>query len=107
MEFDYMNDIHLDFWVRFDKNQIKFEKRTREFTNSLIPKQKSKILVIGGDIGHYNRQGYWFLDEVSKFYDKVLIVFGNHDYYLISNHQAKKYGKSSVNEHSPHLEQSS
>lgn len=97
MHFDYGNDIHLDFWVPFDLNQLKFERKTRAFAGKLIPESSSGILVLGGDLGHYNHQVKWFLDELSKYYEKVLFVVGNHDYYLVSDSQSKKYRKNSVN----------
>ena len=76
MKFDYINDVHLDFWVPFDTNQLKFEKKTKEFANQMLPKQPTKILLIGGDLGHYNRQNYWFLEELSKVYTNILLVLG-------------------------------
>lgn len=95
MKFDYINDVHLDFWVPFDTNQLKFEKKTKEFANQMLPKQPAKILLIGGDLGHYNRQNYWFLEELSKVYTNILLVLGNHDFYMITKNQEKKYQSNS------------
>lgn len=97
MKFDYINDVHLDFWAPFNENQDKFEKNTRKFALSLIPESFSCTLVIGGDLGHFNKQNYWFLSELSAVYRRILLVFGNHDYYLISNNQSSKYKRSSFN----------
>jgi predicted phosphohydrolase len=95
MKFDYINDVHLDFWVPFDTNQLKFEKKTKAFANQLLPEQPAKTLLIGGDLGHYNLQNYWFLEELSKVYSSILLVLGNHDFYMITKNQEKKYQSNS------------
>ncbi|GAB6448805.1 hypothetical protein bcgnr5369_17160 [Bacillus cereus] len=95
--FDIMSDIHLDFWVPMDHNIIKLEKKTKLFAESLIPDNPSRILIIPGDLGHYNLQNYWCLQHLSSIYDYVFLVFGNHDYYLENGNQKKKYKRNSNN----------
>lgn len=99
MKVSYISDLHLDFHVHFNKNQVKFEKNTREFINKLIQTDEGdkEVLVIAGDLSHYNKQSLWALQEFSKAYELVLMVFGNHDYYLISNNQSNKYKNNSYN----------
>lgn len=97
VSFDYINDIHIDFWVRYGSNQLESEIQTREFVSKVIETKKSDYLLIGGDIGHYNKQNYWFLEELSKFYKGIYLVFGNHDLYLISGSQKKLYKNNSLN----------
>ncbi|WP_121616604.1 metallophosphoesterase [Virgibacillus halodenitrificans] len=91
LKFDYINDVHLDFWVPFDKNQLKLERKTKIFAIKMLPEQPAQSLLIGGDLGHYNKQNYWFLEELSKVYTNILLVIGNHDFYLITKNQEKKY----------------
>ncbi len=97
MNFDYGNDFHVDFYVKHDGNVQKYEKKTRDYVYKLLPKQPSDTLIIGGDIGHYNMQNYLFMSELAKNYKRILLVFGNHDYYLDSSRQVKKYKRSSIN----------
>lgn len=99
MKISYISDIHLDFHVPFTKNQIKFEKRTKDFIRELVKtdEKRKEVLVIAGDLSHFNKQSFWAIDEFSKIYERVLVNFGNHDYYLISNNQSHKYKNHSDN----------
>lgn len=99
MKISYISDLHLDFHVHLNKNQIKFEKKTREFVDKLIQTDKGdkEVLVVAGDLSHYNKQSVWALQEFSKVYGLVLICLGNHDYYLVSNNQSSKYKGHSRN----------
>lgn len=94
----YVSDLHLDFHVPFNKNQNKFKRSTIEFIRLLSDTDEEKeVLVIAGDISHFNLQSYWAVEEFSKNYKKVLICYGNHDYYLISKSQSNKYSTNSQN----------
>lgn len=95
----YVSDLHLDFHIPFTKNQIKFEQRTREFIQKLIQSDTSdkEVLVLAGDISHLNTQSYWCIDEFSKHYKQVLLCYGNHDFYLVSKSQERKYKNNSLN----------
>lgn len=97
MKVDYISDLHLDFHVRVNSNQKKYEENTYNFLQGLLPSNKGEILIIAGDISHYNRQSYMALKYFSEQYDHVFFVTGNHDYYLISGEQEKKYKKNSMN----------
>lgn len=93
MKVSYISDLHLDFHSQFHMNQIKWEKRTKEFINKLIDTDETErdVLVIAGDLSHFNQQSLWALEEFSKKYNKVLLCLGNHDYYLVSKNQERKY----------------
>lgn len=99
MKISYISDLHLDFHVPFTHNQIKWEKRTKEFINKLIETDEGdkEVLVVAGDISHFNAQSMWILETFSEVYEKVMFVMGNHDYYLVSNNQASKYNGNSTN----------
>lgn len=76
LNIDYVSDLHLRFYIK-DTNDIKnFIER------NIVPKIKSNILVIAGDICEYLDYIESFLYECSKYYDKVLFVAGNHEYYI-------------------------
>lgn len=91
MKIDYVSDIHINHHVLFKKDQIKWENRTKEWTKELLKSGTHEVLVIAGDFSEWNCQAIWFLEEASKYYEKVFFVTGNHDYYLLSKSQKKKY----------------
>lgn len=91
MIIDYVTDLHVNHWVWFQPNQLKWEKKTREWTKHLIRNGHGEVLIIGGDFGEWNVQAMWVLDEVSKHYKRVYWTFGNHDLYMISKKDQKRY----------------
>lgn len=98
MNISYISDLHIDHWVKHNNNQTKNEKRVKEFVNNLVEKSNLKtkeVLVIAGDISHYNRVTIWVLEEFAEQFEKVFFVNGNHDYYLISGQQERKYKSQS------------
>lgn len=97
MQFDLISDIHLDFWVEYSRNHLKLNKRLDEFIRKIIPENPSRTLVIAGDLGHYNKQNYMLLNKLKTHYKSILLVAGNHDYYLITKSIRNKYRYHSVN----------
>ena len=91
MNIDCIADWRLDFYIPHDSNHSKWENKTHLFLDSLLPQNLGEVLVIAGDISHYNIQSKWCLEHFSKHYEHVFFVLGNHDYYLISDGQSKKY----------------
>lgn len=91
MQIDYISDLHINHHIPFVNNQLKWEKRTKTWTESLMNTGTGKVLVLAGDFSEWNRQTIWFLEEASKHYEKVFFVTGNHDYYLLSKSQKEKY----------------
>ncbi len=49
------------------------------------------VLIIAGDIGHYEQQDKELLRQLKEVYKEIIIVHGNHDLYLVSDSQRKKY----------------
>ncbi|MFX3635533.1 MAG: metallophosphoesterase [Candidatus Pristimantibacillus sp.] len=96
MQFDLISDIHLDFWVEYSRNHLKVNKRLDEFIRNIVPEKPSRTLVIAGDLGHYNKQNYMLLNKLKAHYKYILIVAGNHDYYLITKSIRNKYRYNSV-----------
>jgi len=93
---DFLSDLHLDFY--FSKNnRIKDEDIYRLF-NPIITKDNrdvGEVLIVAGDIGHYNWQNIRVLKYLKEHYYKYIIcVLGNHDYYLI-DHESKLQFKDS------------
>lgn len=94
MKIDYVSDLHINHYVRFNDNQIKFQKKTREWSNEILDTGSGEVLIIAGDFGEINKQALWFVEEAAKRYKKVFVTIGNHDLYIINNNQKKKYGDS-------------
>lgn len=97
MKIDHFSDIHINHWVPFNANQLKWEARSREFVRRLIQKKEGNVLVIAGDFSEMNIQTVWVLDECSKHYEMVYWTFGNHDLYLLSKRDGKRYDLNSLN----------
>ncbi|BCT30423.1 hypothetical protein BVAD3_40970 (plasmid) [Bacillus velezensis] len=94
MKIDYASDLHFNHWMLWTNNQLKWEKRTRDLTNRLISNGNGEVLILAGDFSEWNNQSLWILDEAAKSYKRVYFTFGNHDLYLISTNQKKKYSDS-------------
>lgn len=100
MKIDFLSDIHLDFWVKeLNPQSPKFKKQMETLINIIYNKAlvKGDVLVIAGDIGHSNQQTMYFLIEMKKFYKEIIVTFGNHDMYLLSNSMVSKYKAKSEN----------
>lgn len=91
MKVDYASDLHFNHWMTWTENQLKWEKRTKELTQRLSKNGNSEVLVLAGDFSEWNNQTIWILEEAARNYEKVFYTFGNHDLYLISKSQKKKY----------------
>lgn len=83
---DILSDIHIDFWV---KNAQRLGKHKR-FIEQRI-KRDGDHIIIAGDISHGMKSGLAFLKQLKNFYKRVIVVFGNHDYYM-PHSESYKYG---------------
>lgn len=92
MKISYLSDLHLDFWIKIKKSKEKVET----YIQNLIDTDEGEkdVVIIAGDISHYNAQSLIALGVFSLNYNKVFYVLGNHDYYLISKSQEKRYKNS-------------
>jgi predicted phosphodiesterase len=95
MKFDLTSDTHVDFWIGIHLSPKKQEKNMHLLIKSLLPENKSDILVIAGDIGHYNTQNAMFFKVLREYYNAVLWVHGNHDLYMVSNSVKKAFNFNS------------
>lgn len=98
LKIDYISDLHLDFYI---KSKNPDDKKAKlgiiEFIGFILNRAlpPGDVLIIAGDLGHYNSQIRLLLIELKKIYKHVIVTFGNHDLYMISNNIMKKYkGKS-------------
>lgn len=94
----FLNDLHVDAWVKWQPNNEKYENSVRSFVTRLITQgvcDYRDVLIIAGDISHYNKVSMWVIDEFANYFGHVVFVGGNHDYYLVSGQQQRKYKKDS------------
>lgn len=95
--FDLTSDIHLDFWVKTTDPLVKQIELIDLLINKLLPVNPANTIVIAGDLGHANWQNILFLETLRKYYSNVVLVHGNHDFYLISKNQKSIYKNDSYN----------
>lgn len=92
MTFDLISDIHIDFWI--DPSNPTQDIHIEILVKKLLPTSPSNVLIIAGDLGHYNYQNTLFLKRLREIYKHVLLINGNHDLYMISHKQVNTYKKS-------------
>ena len=101
LSIDILSDLHIDFYFSLFNKTIKEEKLKSIFDPIFLPngkKEASDVLVIAGDIGHYNSQNIQMLKIFKKLYYKYIVcVLGNHDYYLLNKEDRIIYDKDSFN----------
>lgn len=74
MKFDLISDLHLDMHSHAGSPLTPAK---------LDPNEDSQVLVIAGDLGHDNEENINFMIQCLEYYEKVLFVTGNHDWYAI------------------------
>lgn len=91
MQVDYLSDLHIDFY--FDKNNRILDEDIYRLYHPIITKNNREIgdlLVIGGDLGHYNWQNIRVLKYLKdKYYKNIICVLGNHDYYVFTDERCQ------------------
>lgn len=96
MKIDYFSDPHFDLWFNPEQNidHNKFDLQFRKY----IPLKPSEVLIIAGDLGHYNRQNIQILKAIKEIYGykNIICVLGNHDYYLSTKGQQVGFKKKSL-----------
>lgn len=97
MKVDITSDLHIDMWVDVfrSKNEHKQRKNIKIFVSNLLPDEPADVLVIAGDIGHYNSENVILFEVLRETYEKIIWVHGNHDMYLVSGTSAQKYNHDS------------
>lgn len=95
MQIDYLSDLHLDFYFIQGRN---LSKKDIKKVFDPIFKNKGDVLIMAGDIGHFNDQNYTIIKYIRELYYKnILCVLGNHDYYLSNRIQQDDYDMNSFN----------
>lgn len=88
MKIAHASDFHYDFYASkgFTANK---------FIEQILQPEPADVLIISGDIGHYNNQNIQLLIKLKEYYPHILLCIGNHDLYLVSKGQRNKYQCSS------------
>jgi len=94
---DVTSDVHIDSWIGITIPEFRQEKLIHKLIKVSLPDEPSDVIIVAGDIGHYNKQNILFLKSLRKYYKKVLWVHGNHDMWIVSEKMAKKYNYDSFN----------
>ena len=84
---DILSDLHLDFYF---KPHLTTAENIAPFFKLVFTDDDTRkigdVLIIAGDIGHYNEQNIEVLRILQKeFYRHIICVLGNHDYYLVDS----------------------
>lgn len=90
MKVDLISDIHIDFYIDDPTGDYR-TKRYDKFIEEVLVPTGAEVLSIAGDIGHYNKQNRTLLTKLSNYYEHVFFTLGNHDFWLISSKQEKRY----------------
>jgi metallophosphoesterase superfamily enzyme len=96
---DILSDLHVDFYFKFKKPEPKAVESL--YSHIILDNQKrdvGDVLIVAGDIGHYNSQNINVLKLIKEIfgYKHIICVLGNHDYYLIDRPSKSKYFLKSV-----------
>ncbi len=87
MKIDILSDLHIDFYFRKKPTEDKIQSLYKNLLGN------ADVLIVAGDIGHYNKQNIQTLKLIKEVfgYRHILCVLGNHDYYLIDGSSQRNY----------------
>lgn len=92
MKIAYCSDLHVDFWVsEVNPQNPKTKTKLKKYIEDILKPVPADVLIVAGDIGHYNLQNIELLKLLKEYYAHVIVVTGNHDMYLINQSTSKKY----------------
>ncbi len=99
MIIDILSDQHIDFYFKMKKPKaIAIETTYSHIFTDNQKREVGDVLVVAGDIGHYNVQNINVLEQIKEVfgYKHIVCVLGNHDYYLIDNNSRSSYSYKSL-----------
>ena len=81
MKIRYMSDLHLDINKKFIMNSIYIS--LEEYYEHCFSNEQADVLILAGDLAELCRKHTisTFLKAASCFHNKIIWVFGNHEYY--------------------------
>jgi len=91
-----LSDLHIDSYFPFSVAPPSEEAVRRVFDP--IFKTPADVLIVAGDLGHYNHQIRQIMKWLRALYFKhIVCVLGNHDYYLTNRIMQDDFEESSFN----------
>lgn len=88
-----LSDLHLDFYFKSFKQT---KEDVKKFFDPIFT--PSDVLIIAGDLGHYNTENAKIIEFLRELYFKhIVCVLGNHDYYLVNRIAMDDYDMNSYN----------
>ena len=87
MKIAYCSDTHVDFALHKSTNP----EHLQYYIIDTLKPEPADIIVVAGDISHYNNQSIVLLNELKTYYPIVACTGGNHDLYLINSDQRYDY----------------
>ena len=101
MKIHYMSDLHVDHFVFTASTPSRRQKQIDVYFELMglnkIPEDERYMFIIPGDLSNYNSVAKDVLLRLKQLFKYVILVPGNHDRYLVSGEQAKKYKYFSQN----------
>jgi DNA repair exonuclease SbcCD nuclease subunit len=88
-----LSDLHIDFHLhQKDPNRIRPENIDVIFGRFLNKDPKVEVLIVPGDLGHYNKQSLKVLSLIAEVfnYKRVFCTLGNHDLYARTAKQSRE-----------------
>lgn len=93
MKISILSDLHVDFAIQqVDPNRIKDHMVYDAYCDHLDVGPETEVLIVAGDVGHYNAQDFVVLAAMGRVfsYKKIFVVAGNHTLYRSSKHSSAK-----------------
>jgi len=96
MKIDYISDTHFNEHLGFDDTS---SKSAEKILSPMFESKQSDILIIAGDVGEDNEQNLKALRFIRNEigYKHIIMVLGNHDWFLSNPTARENYDKLSIN----------
>jgi 3',5'-cyclic AMP phosphodiesterase CpdA len=92
-----LSDLHIDSHFPYALISPPSEKMVRSVFDPIF-KTPADVLIVAGDLGHYNHQTRQIMKWLRRLYFKhIVCVLGNHDYYLTNRIMQDDYEENSFN----------
>lgn len=101
MTIDYISDVHFDthlgLWSHVQREH--FERNFEAVFVPIFETKSSDTLIVAGDIGEHNRQNIEALRLIREWigYRHIVLVMGNHDWFLANRAAIDDYNERSAN----------
>lgn len=79
VKIDLMSDLHIEFYIPLKCNLSLNQFISKFIEENINKKDEKDLLIICGDISHSNKISKEFLEQITKLWNKVAVIPGNHD----------------------------